>query len=56
LQIGFLNAPDLITVFVIAEDRKAALLRRKPQVEGMYSNPIGIQMYQLPNVQQTQPG
>jgi hypothetical protein len=30
-------------------------LRRKAQDEGLHSIPNGIQMYQLPNVQQTQP-
>jgi hypothetical protein len=30
-------------------------LRWKAQAKGMYSDPNGIQMYQLLNVQQTQP-
>jgi hypothetical protein len=50
LQIGVLNAPDLITGFAIAEERKTALFAQEAQAEGMHNNPKGIQMCQLPDL------
>jgi hypothetical protein len=54
LQTDVLNVPDLTIDFASAEERKPTLCR-KPQAERMYSISNGMQMHQMPDVQQTEP-